>query len=271
MTTYVLGKGFVSDHLDYEKILDRLSVDNVSKVLSIAKSGDTIINCIGRTGSPNVDWCEKQENKMDTAITNVVLPTLITDYCLKNNIYLIQISSGCIFYGNSDRYDGHWCENDFANPESYYSKTKYASDLIIGDLPNVANLRIRMPISSKNHPRNLINKLIKYDKILNEPNSVTFMDDLVRCINHFDEKKLSGTYHITNETLLSADQIMKEYKKYFPNHNYEIIDVNQLKQLTIATRSNCELDTSKLQDTGFKMTSTHTALKSCMAEYVKSL
>src|SRR5690606_7789662 len=101
---------------------------------------------------------------------------VIAEVCREVGAHLIQISSGCIYYGTAP--DHHsWKEHDFANPESYYSKTKYACDLLIGDLPHVTNLRIRMPISDRNNQRNFINKIMCYDKVIDEPNSVTFMSD----------------------------------------------------------------------------------------------
>lgn len=265
MTAFTLGKGFVSDHLKYEKILDRLTASNTKNILkSYVKEGDVVVNCIGRTGVPNVDWCEDDDNKFDTAFTNVVLPLLISESCRELGAHLIQISSGCIYYNMNDVH-----EQEFANPESYYSKTKYASDLLIGDLPHVSNLRIRMPISSRNHHRNLINKLIGYNKVINELNSMTFMNDLVKCVDFFVKYKHPGTYHVVNPEPITAAEIVQEYQKYNPDHKFEIISLKKLDSLVKAVRSNCTLHTHKLNNIGFKMTPTKQALEHCMKNYCK--
>jgi len=148
---------------------------------------DVIVNCIGKTGRPNVDWCES--HKEETAFANIAVPIMLADACKRRGVHLIQIGSGCIYFGPS-KYRGEmtgandpgWREEDFANPKSFYSKTKYACDMALGDMDHVTTLRIRMPISSQNTPRNFINKVRGYKQVIDIPNSVTFMDDLVRCV-----------------------------------------------------------------------------------------
>jgi UDP-glucose 4,6-dehydratase len=288
MKVLTFGNGFVANHLKYSIFEERLVPDSnfISRILDLHKP-DIVINCIGKTGRPNVDWCEL--HREETASANIAIPVLLAEQCAKRSIYMIQIGSGCIFFGKSPnkepikKYDiiigdppmkdSGWKEEDFANPKSYYSKTKYACDLALGNMSNVATLRIRMPISSKNNPRNLLNKLTGYQKIIDIPNSVTFMDDLERCVDWFiDNKKFySGIFHVTNPEPLTAAQIMNEYKKYVPNHKFEIIDENELDLLTSAKRSNCILNTEKLYNLGFQMMPSEQALKNCMFNYIKNI
>lgn len=289
MKIIVLGKNsFVATHLPYEKVDDRLSpYDNSIMQMINTHKPDAIINCVAYCGVKNIDDCEV--NKEKTVITNLVIPTLLAHECYKLGIQLIQPGSGCIFYGPSPncvwdweasdserKYipqfkDEGWRETD--NPKlehaSLYSKIKYACDLAIGNLPNVCTLRLRMPISSRNHPRNLINKLLKYENVLEEPNSVTFLDDLVRVIDWVIEKNKSGTYHVTNPSPLTHPQLLEEYRRYHPKHNYKKINKEELSQFITAPRSNCILDCSKLANEGFIMTPTQTALENCIAQYVR--
>lgn len=271
-----LGGGFVADHLPYEKITDRISLSSgyIATILENHKP-DVIVNCIGKTGRPNVDWCES--NKEITASTNTALPILLAAECAKQNIHLIQIGSGCIYFGPS-KYKGEmsgapdpgWREEDFANPKSFYSKTKYACDLMIGSMDHVTTLRIRMPISNRNTERNLINKLRGYKQVIDIPNSVTFMDDLARCVDWAAQGRKTGIFHVTNPQPLTAARIMREYQKYVPDHQFEIITEDQLDKLTTAKRSNCILSTEKLNAAGFKMSETEEALARCMADYARS-
>lgn len=274
-----IGAGFVSEHLPYEKvdlgtyrIRSPLDIDHVLEKYKL----DVLINCIGKTGRPNVDWCES--HKAETAFANIAVPIMLAEKCKAAGIHLIQIGSGCIYFGKSpykgERYDSPdpgWKETDFANPLSFYSKTKYACDLALGAMDNVTTLRIRMPISTKNNPRNLINKLRGYKQVIDIPNSMTFMDDLVRCVDWAAQNKKTGIYHVTNPEPTTAARIMQEYQKYVPEHSFEIINEAQLDNLTSAKRSNCILDSSKLAQAGFTMTPTEEALASCMEAYVKNL
>jgi 3,5-epimerase/4-reductase len=283
MKISIVGAGFISDHLPYHKIKSRfdLSRKHIESVLDVEKP-DVIINCIGKTGRPNVDWCEV--NREETSLANTALPIMLADVCAKKSIHLVQIGSGCIFFGRSPNsmycmpswaphygMDTGWTEDDFANPKSFYSKTKYACDLALGAMKHVTTLRIRMPISNQNNPRNLINKLRGYQQVIDIPNSVTFMDDLVRCIDWAIKGSHTGVWHVANPQPLTAAKIMQEYQKHVPSHNFTVITEEQLDQITIAKRSNCILNTDKLKNAGFHMTPSEIALSNCMADYVKNI
>lgn len=315
MKVFTLGSGFVADHLPYPVVKKRLPLadDWIDSILG-AFEPDVLINCIGKTGSPNVDWCEK--NKEDTMNGNVTIPLLLADYCKINNVHLINIGSGCIYFGESPNfhyvqgdgspmpdpiktyslgdpnyqpwraqtytqsfsmvmpakkiYDG-WKETDFANPQSFYSKTKYSCDLMLGQLPYVTTLRIRMPVSDKDVPRNLINKLRGYKQVIDIPNSMTFMSDLTRCVDWAVNNRPGGVFHVANPQPLTAARIMREFQKYVPEHSFEYITERQLDDMTLAKRSNCILSTDKLRLAGFQMTDSEEALTNCMAEYVKNM
>ncbi len=297
MKILTLGKGFVADHLPYQKYERHLPIDDgltfEERVIDKYKP-DVVINCIGKTGRPNVDWCESHQG--ETSLINTALPLILADVCGKHSIRLIQIGSGCIYFGESPNFhylqadgtawpdrqwgnfvmpgikvDDGWKETDFANPKSYYSKTKYACDLLLGEMKHVTTLRIRMPISSQNVPRNLINKLRGYKQVIDIPNSVTFMDDLAACIVWVIEKGQVGTFHVTNPEPITAAQVMTEFQKYVPTHTFEIINEEQLDKLTVAKRSNCIINADKLKCAGFTMTPSKQALQSCMARYVQNL
>lgn len=276
MKVLTLGAGFVADHLPYEnikaKIFSREDVDS----LLLKHQPDVLINCIGKTGRPNVDWCES--HKEETAFANTAVPIMLAEVCKGRGTHIIQIGSGCIYFGTSP-YKGHsswaqdpgWKEEDFAKPESFYSKTKYACDMMIGSLPHVTTLRIRMPVSDRDVPRNLINKLRGYKQVIDIPNSMTLMSDLVRCIDWAATNRPGGIWHVANPEPLTAARIMQEYQKYVPEHQFEIITERELDSMTTAKRSNCILNTDKLRAAGFKMSNTEEALERTMAEYIKDM
>lgn len=295
MKVITLGGGFIADHLPYENINWKIrpNEDDVYYVInSLGNNPSIVINCIGKTGRPNVDWCES--HKAETYEANVVIPLMIAKFCEKRGIRMIHIGSGCIYFGESphkndwltERHDNTikpedpnyfygafeladagWKETDFANPQSYYSKTKYACDLALGQMPHVITLRIRMPISDRDVPRNLINKLKGYSQLIDIPNSMTFMDDFTRCVQWSVKNELPGIYHVVNPGALTAVEIMQEYQKYVPNHTFSTITEEQLGTLTTAKRSNCILNADKLQQAGFTMTPAKEALQLCMKNY----
>lgn len=288
MNVIVLGNGFVAQHLKYKKVLTKFDSD-YSKTESILDEHlpDVIINCIGYTGRPNIDQCEVEKEK--TFETNLMLPLALAKYCDKRSVKFINVGSGCIYYGPSSNitygediflnskqcitpeFDRGWSENDFANPKSYYSRIKYSCDLALGNFNNTCTLRIRMPISDMNSPRNYINKVRGYSSIIGSLNSMTFLWDFARAVDWVINNDKRGVYHVTNQVPLSAVIVMEEYKKYVPSHQFKVIDEEGLKQFTLAARSNCILDNSKLVSEGFIMEPGDKLLSEYMARYAKTL
>lgn len=51
---------------------------------------------------------------------------------------------------------------------------------LLKEFPNVLTLRVRMPIvTDLLYPRNFITKIIKYEKVVNIPNSMTVLPELL--------------------------------------------------------------------------------------------
>lgn len=285
MKVITLGNGFIASHLPYEIAKYRLTPNEEDMGFFIDEfKPDVVVNATGFCGRPNVDQCET--NKTQTYMSNVVVPAMLAEECFNRNIQLVHIGSGCIYFGespnkqtvseladDSEPYeeDMGWKETDFANPKSYYSKTKYACDLLLGQMPNVTTLRIRMPISTRNTERNFINKIRGYKQLIDIPNSVTFLNDLVGCIDWVIDNSKTGIYHVVNPQPISAADVMREYQKYVPSHNFKLITEAQLDSMTVAKRSNCIINGDKLKNEGFEMTPSEIALKDCIAEYVKSI
>lgn len=278
MKVLTLGKGNIASHLSYEIADTRLFADreHIYNLLTYYKP-DVVVNCIGYCGEKNIDSCEL--NKERTLEANLTIPTMLATECNKLGVRFIHIGSGCIYYGNSPnikfgltglKEDLGWKENDTPkklSEASFYSKIKYAADLAIGDLPNSCILRIRMPLSSKKSPRNLIDKIIGYENVLEEPNSVTFLDDLVRCIDWVVKNDKKGIYHVVNPEPMTHIDLLEEYRKYHPEHNYNKINLEELNQYISTPRSNCILNTDKLKNEGFLMRPTQEALKDTMKKY----
>ncbi|MBT3835560.1 sugar nucleotide-binding protein [Candidatus Peribacteria bacterium] len=211
---------------------------------------DCVINCAGKTGRPNVDWCE--DNKLETMRANVEGPLILLDECMKRNIYFVHLSTGCVYTG--DNGGKGFSEDDPPNfTGSFYSRTKGWSDQIMHDFP-VLNLRLRMPLCDERDPRNLIMKLSKYQNVLDVENSITYVPDLIRIAKTLIEKKKIGTYNIINPGPISPYRIMQLYKEIVdPAHEFNRMTLEELPNHTKAGRSNCTLNTDKLKNEGIEL------------------
>ncbi len=142
---------------------------------------DFIINAAGVTGVPNVDWCE--DHQQETIRSNIIGALNLADIAFLHQIHMTNFGTGCIYEYDEE----HSIENNIGFVEtdtpnfagSFYSKTKLMLDKLLSSYPNVLNLRLRLPISSDLHPRNLITKITKYQKVVNVPNSMSVLDDLL--------------------------------------------------------------------------------------------
>jgi dTDP-4-dehydrorhamnose reductase len=232
---------------------------------------DAVLNTAGKTGKPNVDWCE--DHKIPTMRSNVVGALVLAEACAEANVHLTHLGSGCIFYGPSPDPKG-WRETDFGNPSAFYSRTKYAADLVLSELPSVAVARLRMPIDGVPGGRNLITKLANYPKIIDVENSVTVIADLIRAVQTIIEKRATGVFHVVNEGTMKHRDLIAMYEEIVdPTHTNEWIANDDLVKIGLATkgRSNCILQNTRLKEIGVEMRPISVALRECMEQYAQAV
>jgi len=161
------------------------------------------------------------------------------------------IGTGCI-YEYDDRHpmgSGHgFTENDAPNFHgSFYAHTKALAEDLIRNYPNVLTLRVRMPLSDDLHPRNFIAKIIKYERVVNIPNSMTVLHDLLPISVKMSERRLVGVYNFTNPGVISHNDILDLYAKHIdPTFTYKNFSLEEQSRILRAGRSNNELDCKKL-------------------------
>ena len=191
-----------------------------------------VINCVGYTGKPNVDACEDEKEKCWQL--NVTFPTLLANFCLKNNVKLINVSSGCIYDGTEYYEEDTW--PDFgvnAENSSWYSRSKHAAELSLNAFPNVYTLRVRMPICNDfNSGKNYITKILKYNNLLEETNSKTVIEDLINVIHKITNIPdiPAGIYNCVNPEPLSTKEVTQILDKAgMWNPHWKFIDYKELK------------------------------------------
>ena len=227
---------------------------------------DVVINTAGKTGRPNIDWCE--DHKLETLHANVMGPLVLAQECLKRDIYLVHLSSGCIYEG--DNGGRGFSEEDAPNFfGSFYSKTKAWSEQMLKEFP-VLILRLRMPFEGSTAERNLIIKLTKYPRVLDVQNSLTYLPDFLDVSKKLIEQRKTGIYNVVNPGLTSPFEIMQKYKEMVkPDHEFEKLTLEDLPNVTKAGRSNCVLSTDKLQEEGITLRPITEALEEAL-EMMKS-
>lgn len=219
---------------------------------------DVVINCAGKTGRPNIDWCE--DHKGETIRGNVTGPLVLLEECGKRGIYWVHMGSGCIFTGDND--GKGFAEDDAPNyMGSFYSRTKAWADRMLSEFPacpdgtgGVLVLRLRMPLDGSRNPRNLLTKLLHYKRVLDAPNSLTYMPDFMKAADALIRGKKTGIWHVTNPGSISPYAIMKRYQELCdPTHQFEKLELKDLGDVAKTGRSNCILSTAKLEGEGIRL------------------
>lgn len=120
---------------------------------------------------------------------------------------------------------------------------------LLKDYDNVCTLRVRMPISSDlSNPRNFITKISRYNKVVNIPNSMTVLDELLPISIEMAKRNLKGIWNFTNPGVISHNEILELYRDYIdPQFKWKNFDLEEQAKVIVAPRSNNEMDASKLK------------------------
>ena len=232
----VIGKARLEDYASVRKEIDEVSPSHV-------------LLAAGLTGRPNVDWCESHWDEV--LRTNVIASSVLADYCYQREIHLTYFGTGCIYEYDSEHPMGGeigFKEEDEPNfDNSFYSKSKILTEKILKNYDNVLILRIRMPLSDDLHPRNFITKITKYEKVVDVPNSMTILTEMLPIACDMLHKSKTGIYNFTNPGVVSHNQILDLYTSTIdPEFKYQNFGLEEQSKILKAGRSNNELDVSKL-------------------------
>lgn len=281
MKFYILGaSGFLGEgaaeylkRRGHQVITQRVDISDFPALVSAFKETkpEVVINFAGARVYPNIDWCE--DHKEETVKVNVSGAINVALAVLEAGAYPIQITSGCVYSGGTGI---EFTEEDEPNFfDSFYSRMRVVMQNALKELP-VLQVRIRMPVASFSHPRNLINKIISYPKVISVPNSITLIEDLWPALEKLAVLKPEGILNLTNDGYVDHRQILEAYKKVVnPGHTYTVISLEELQGvggLTKAKRSNCILSNAKAKSLGLSLpTIDDERLEKIMFAFKKSL
>ncbi|CAN6573858.1 unnamed protein product [Malus baccata var. baccata] len=204
----LLGKICEKQGIPYEYGRGRLQERSQLMADILSVKPNHVFNAAGVTGRPNADWCES--HKPETIRTNVVAPKFPTGISFP---FVQQVEE------------------------------------LLKEYENVCTLRVRMPISSDLcNPRNFITKISRYNNVVDIPNSMTILDELLPISVEMAKRNLRGIWNFTNPGVLSHNEILEMYKNYIdPSFKWTNFTVEEQAKVLVAGRSNCEVDASKLK------------------------
>jgi len=276
---YIFGAtGYLGSHfVDYfkekgwEVLTERVDIRDLSAVRAALEKTkpDVVLNSAGKTGVPNVDWCES--NKGETALININGAINLASACAEMGIYFAHVGSGCVYEGDGGREHG-FLETDEPNfYGSFYSRTKAASEKMSDEI-GALQLRVRIPVEGKSYDKNVINKLLKYERVASIENSFTIVEDFIPASYQLIERREQGIFNMTNVGSMDHKFLMEKYREIVdPSRTFEYMDEAGLAAVTCAARSNCTLDTDKRENLGISMPDLKERIPEILEAYKKSL
>lgn len=224
----------------------------------LAIQPDRVVVLGGLTYKPpakNIDWCE--DHKQEVIRVNVLGVLNIADICEQNNIHCTILGTGCIYSSQNDEV---FTEDSMWNfDKSFYSKTKAYTQELLKCYKNVLLLRIRMPIDNTNNPKNFIEKLKSFDKIISIPNSMTVLPEMIPIMVTLIVTGQTGTWNCVNPNVISHKEILDML-----GIQKEYVDISHQSELTRVARSNNHLATTKIEQFcathGLTLNEIHTAI-----------
>lgn len=210
---------------------------------------DRIISLVGRTSGPGystIDYLEQKGKIIENLRDNLYGPMVLALLAKKYSIHLTYMGTGCIFNGYPEK--GYTEEDtpDFFG--SSYSVVKGYTDRLMHFMSDdVLNLRIRMPITSDNSPKNFIKKMMSYKKICSIPNSMSVLPELLPIMIDMMKNGETGTINFTNPGLITHNEILEMIKEILdPNITWDNFTLEEQRKILLADRSNDYLNTDKL-------------------------
>eukprot|EP00976_Prorocentrum_cordatum_P105081 1194150-Prorocentrum_minimum.AAC.1 len=166
---------------------------------------------------------------------------------------MTNFATGCIFEYDAAHPMGSgvgFKEDDKPNfVGSFYSFTKALVESLMNNYKHVLTLRVRMPITSDlANPRNFVYKIAHYEKVVDVPNSMTILDEMLPMSIEMARRRLTGVYNFTNPGVISHNEVLQMYKKYVdPSYTWQNFTLEEQSRILAAPRSNNEMDASKLK------------------------
>ena len=230
----------------YGRLQDRAMIEQ-----DIARCRPThILNAAGITEQHDFHWCATRKRSL--LQTNVLGALNLVDVAHAHGVHVTNFTTGSIYtYDDEHPINSSrgFTEEDTPNFRgSYYSTTQATVEDLVKEYDNVMQLRLRMPVDDDlRNPRNIIYKVANCTEVVDAPNSMSVLNELLPLAIEGALRKLTGVYNFTNPGVISSSEIRQLLKDYCcEDFEWEGFAPEEQSERLVA-RSDCELDGKKLQ------------------------
>jgi len=163
---------------------------------------DAVVNCMGNS---DTRWCESPENWDDAMAMNGQIPKYLSMALKTTNIPFVHISTGCVY----DRNDEAQTEESNIVSHCRYVSTKLIGEYSLHDHDLI--IRPRLFFDHTQHPKNLLTKMLGYQRFITQQNSYTSLDLVVDAVTTLIENQCTGVFNVAHTGTSSLDRIYKQY------------------------------------------------------------
>ncbi len=171
---------------------------------------DTIVNCAGILNR------EAESRRSEAAFVNSFLPHHLSDTMRDMSTQVIHVSTDCVFSG----LQGGYSEHSYRDGISYYDRSK-----ALGEIENSKDLTFRTSLVGPDlNPDGigLFNWFMKQEKeiagfVKAIWTGVTTLT-LAKAIENASIVKLSGIYHLVNQTSINKFDLLEQFNKHFTDN-----------------------------------------------------
>ena len=268
---YNIEYTFSNNRGESDEILDDILNSKCTHVLCVMGRTHGCLN--GKTYT-TIDYLQNNETLHQNINDNLFVPLRLGLFLKDKDIHLTYIGTGCIYtYDNNHTLNNYYGFSDDAKPNffgSNYSIVKgFTNELM--KFTNALVLRIRMPITNEDNPRNFITKITNYEKICSISNSMSVLTELLPLSLKMMENNDTGNFNFTNPGSISHNEILEYYKKYVdPTFTWKNFTIEEQNEILSSERSNNLLETSKLT-TKYHVNDIRLAVIETLRNYKKNL
>jgi dTDP-4-dehydrorhamnose reductase len=209
---------------------------------------------------------ELPENAGKVFALNVQGPANIAYIARELNIPWVHFSTGMFFDG-----ENAVTEDDVPEPQGYYAWTKAWADALLlprAELDKTLILRIHLPISAIAHPRNFLNRMVKFEKAVAVKSSVTVVEDLIAAMQHLLVTEQYGLYNAVNTGTISSLEIAELlYKHNLRPTPPSELTLEELDAMGGAKQVFPTLSNTKLTNAGFRMPDVFQSVENAIKSY----
>lgn len=208
----------------------------------------------------DTDWCER--NFEQARRVNVGGTLNVVRAALERGAQVVYFSSACLYPDNAKQH----AEQDRMEALCRYTETKLEAERALEPFADrVLTIRMRQPFSNHCHPRNLLQKLASYTQFIDEPNSMSHVEECVPVIWELSIAGETGPYNMTNPGWTTPLRIARLIREHWnPDMDIAEISYEQLLEQVEAPRVNALVDCSKLERLGFRLRPVEEAVVDCL-------